>query len=29
MAPRVTGGLSVDLTTHEPIKIDLPAVAHG
>jgi hypothetical protein len=26
---RVTGGLTVDLTSHEPVKIDLPAVAHG
>ncbi len=26
---RVTGGLTVDLTSHEPVKIDLPPVAHG
>jgi hypothetical protein len=26
---RVTGGLTVDLTSHEPVTIDLPAVARG
>jgi hypothetical protein len=25
---RVTGGLTVDLTSHEPVKIDLPPLAH-
>jgi hypothetical protein len=26
---QVTGGLTVDLASHEPVKIDLPAVARG
>jgi hypothetical protein len=26
---RVTGGLTVDLLTHEPVKIDVPAASRG
>ncbi|MBV9192970.1 MAG: hypothetical protein JO168_02415 [Solirubrobacterales bacterium] len=26
---RVTGGLTIDLLTHEPVKIDLPPAAHA
>lgn len=26
---QVTGGLTVDLISHEPVRIDLPPVAHG